>query len=450
MASKVTHIISEDRVGVSLDGKYRQFDRNSEPGQKLEAALRSGAEVEEIRLLVATEAYTIAKNFQLTGRNFVLDDKDQLRLDGRVVDFGLTAIIKRMAEAGEDIEPLVNFIERAAKNPNKSVANDLYRFLSKGVLPISPDGCFHAYKRVGEDFRSIHFGHEPTWTQMEGEEAVETIGRTHYPVGAVVYMRREDCDEDRSQICSRGLHACSFDYLQEFNGQHIINVRIDPQDVTAIPNHYKDAKLRCCRMTVLAEIPADDAREYFSHAVDRRHPAVARPDAPSEPAAVPQEPEGPADWAAKGHEDGAAAGRSDKQNEFQYDPQIDFPYELDADDHAETPEQHAEISAHRQAFARGFHEGYAQGWNEAEVDAGAEAEDESVESDAELSAEAAQRLGTEDGEAEAQFDHDGDHGYINDFTDGDRYYEVADGDHEGAYRMAFNAAYIAKWQTLNA
>lgn len=455
MAQQVPSVINrndnepaKDRISITLDHIQHSYLLNSELGQKLYEAIKAKAGVEDVRLIVTSEAWNVAKNFQIEGKDFVLDDRDQLRLNGRVVDFGLTPIIKRMAEAGEDIEPLVNFMERVDKNPNKSVAKDLYRFLAKGGLPITPDGCFHANKRVGADFKSIHSGNEPTWTEVAGLTEQNT-GKTHYPIGSVVWMRREDCDEDRSRTCSRGLHACSFDYLQSFSGERIINVRIDPQDVTAIPNDYNDAKLRCCRMTVLAEIPEDDAKKYFSHVVDRRHPAVVQPAVPA-PEVEPQEPEGPTDWGTSGREAGVAMGRSDKENEYQYDPAVDFPYELDADDHAETPEEEAEISAHRQAFARGFHEGYAQGWNEADAADGASAEEREDEPEIEeVSVEDAKRMGAEDGEQEAQADHDNGHGYINDFTDGEHRYEADDAGHDEAYQVAFNAAYVAKWQALN-
>ena len=44
------------------------------------------------------------------------------------------------------------------------------------------------------------------------------------------------------------------------------NVIIDPEHVTAIPNDHDDAKLRCCQMSVVAEIPDDEAKSLMDSA----------------------------------------------------------------------------------------------------------------------------------------------------------------------------------------
>lgn len=477
---------SRDRITINTDGRHRSFLLSSEQGQKLYEAVKNKADIEEIRLIASVEAWAVAKHFAISGKTLILDDRDQLRLNGKVVDFGLTDIIKRMAEAGEDIEPLVNFMERVEKNPNKSVADDLYRFLSKGGLPITPEGCFHAYKRVNAEFMSIHSGAEPTWTQIDGAAAVEATGKTHYPLGSTVWMRREDCDEDRGRTCSRGLHACSFDYLQSFSGAQVIDVIIDPQDVTAIPNDYNDAKLRTCKMRVVAGIPEDDVREYFSHVVDRRHPVVVDD---TQTAAEATETQAPTDYEHRGHEFGRDDGKADCENGYQYDPAPAFPCEIDIECDATALDDPEATSAARIAFARGYYEGYAAGWNSVDgtltggveddsseevgdeassghwydddwytADSHDEDEDEEEEELPSITVAEASQWGTEDGAEEAarhfasQYDgYDNDPGYGARWDDadgaGDR--TPQDGCID-AYRTAYNIAYAIKWQELSA
>jgi hypothetical protein len=117
------------------------------------------------------------------------------------------------------------------------VVEDLYRFLEKGGIPLTPDGYFMAYKAVRDDYMDIHSG---------------TFDNA---VGKVPEMPREMVDDDPHRTCSRGLHVCSFDYLSFFshaNG-HVMQCKVHPADVVAIPADYNDAKMRVCRYTVVAE-----------------------------------------------------------------------------------------------------------------------------------------------------------------------------------------------------
>lgn len=117
------------------------------------------------------------------------------------------------------------------------VVEDLYRFLEKGGIPLTPDGCFMAYKAVREDFMDIH------------------SGTFNNAIGQVPEMPREMVDDDPNRTCSRGLHVCSFSYLPSFshaNG-HVMQCKVNPADVVAIPADYNDAKMRLCRYEVVAE-----------------------------------------------------------------------------------------------------------------------------------------------------------------------------------------------------
>jgi hypothetical protein len=145
----------------------------------------------------------------------------------------------QMLQEGFDIKPMVNFMENLMTNPSKRAVTELYRFLEKGNLPITPDGCFLAYKRVRADYLDVYSG---------------TMDNS---VGRVVEMERNQVDDDKDRTCSTGLHFCSREYLNHFGGERIVIVKINPRDVVSIPADYNDTKGRTCRYEVIDEIDKD-------------------------------------------------------------------------------------------------------------------------------------------------------------------------------------------------
>jgi hypothetical protein len=411
--SPCAYTITSERVSVFVDGRFRGFLLSSAQGKKLVEALKNGADMDEIRLLADVAAYVAARSF---GR-VELDDRDRLRLDGHVVDYGLAPVIKRMVEGGFSVEPLVNFVQNVALNPNTSVAEDLYRFIEKGDLPITPDGCFMAFKRVRDDYMDFH------------------SGTVSYAVGAKPSMPRENCDEDRNVTCSRGLHACSFDYLGNFHGGRgkVVGVKINPRDVTAIPNDYNDTKLRCCDMEVVSEIPHDEVAKYYTSAVDRRftpETGTEVPDATAADGVVSNAPmEAPRDWEAEGATEGGIDGRADFENGYDFDPKVVFPLEI--------------APQNRAAFSRGYFAGYETGWTTAKAEwpdmDGVEGVD-----DAPMSPVVAQTLGARDGKNDGVTEANNGSAFDPDPTYGENHGRVEDeGDDEAmeAYRMAYVEAY---------
>jgi len=164
------------------------------------------------------------------------------------------AMSKRMfAMLQEDfpIEPLVLFMENLMQNPSYRAVNELFGFLEKNSLPITPDGHFLAYKKVRGDFKDIHSG---------------TFDNS---VGAVCEMERNAVDDNKEQTCSAGLHFCSEQYLPNFGSgrhsdDHVMILKINPRDVVSIPVDYNNSKGRCCRYEVIGEVglDAEDSTEF--------------------------------------------------------------------------------------------------------------------------------------------------------------------------------------------
>jgi hypothetical protein len=155
----------------------------------------------------------------------------------------------QMLQEGFPIEPMVNFMENLYKNPSKRAVTELYGFLEKGNLPITPDGHFLAYKRVREDYLDCHSG---------------TMDNS---VGKIVEMERHDVDDNKDNTCSTGLHFCSMSYLSSFSGARTVIVKINPADVVSIPSDYNDAKGRTCRYKVIGEVDSDTVDKAFTRPV---------------------------------------------------------------------------------------------------------------------------------------------------------------------------------------
>jgi len=163
---------------------------------------------------------------------------------GKELNTGLSVRMIQMLQEGFPIEPMVNFMENLYKNPSKRAVTELYGFLEKGNLPITPDGHFLAYKKVRTDYTDVH------------------SGKFDNSIGQVVEMERHDVDDNKDNTCSTGLHFCSMSYLSCFGGERTVIVKINPADVVSIPSDYNDAKGRACRYEVIGEL-AVEAKDAF-------------------------------------------------------------------------------------------------------------------------------------------------------------------------------------------
>jgi hypothetical protein len=195
----------------------------------------------------------ISKNITRLGVGLITVCQGEVHYRGNPIANSLTDRILRMLQEGQkNIDPMVNFLENCMLNPNKDAQARLFTFLEKSRLPLTPDGCFLAYRGVGEDFKDKHSG---TFDNSPGQ---------------IVKMDRKDCDEDSHSCCSRGLHFCSLPYLGPTGNwaggrDNLIIVKIHPRDVVAIPYTYADTKGRCCRFEVLRVWQGTDEAKDLTH-----------------------------------------------------------------------------------------------------------------------------------------------------------------------------------------
>ena len=162
-----------------------------------------------------------------------------LQSDLYVVPAMLGRRIVQLYHEGLSTDSYIRFLENVNENPDPCAVEETYGFIEHCNLPITPDGCFLAYKMVTSDFLDIY---------------TKSVDNS---VGQIVTMERDDVDSDCNRTCSSGLHFCSEGYLGKYGSERhdqIVIVKINPRDVVSIPVDYKFAKGRCCRYEVVDTI----------------------------------------------------------------------------------------------------------------------------------------------------------------------------------------------------
>jgi hypothetical protein len=247
------YIVNEQSIAVFIDGVPKTVYRENNSYKAIVNAIQAKdwTEVEEL-IDVATSIVKFGE-----GNLKVLDG--EIAYKGEVVHNVMTNRILKMIGDGFDSKPMLRFLDNLMDNPSFTARQELYLFLEANTIPITEDGFFLAYKKVNSDYKDIH------------------SGSFDNSVGSEPSMDRGEVDDDRDRTCSRGLHFCSFDYLDHFgsyygsNGKdHVMIVKINPKDVVSIPSDYNNAKGRACRYKVVQEYTEWRKKtkvEYFDESV---------------------------------------------------------------------------------------------------------------------------------------------------------------------------------------
>ena len=245
-------LIQGDNVVVVIDNKPHTINKTHITYQKVVDAIKAG-DWEAVK--DAIEPKKVVLNY---GQGNVSIQGETLFWKGKELHTTLAVKMIDMLREGFPIEPMVNFMDNLYQNPSKRAVDELYGFLEKGNLPITPDGHFLAYKKVRANYLDCHSG---------------TMDNS---IGQVVEMERFDVDDNKDNTCSTGLHFCSKEYLNHFGGERTVIVKINPRDVVSIPSDYNATKGRACRYEVIGEIDQDKADTAFTRSV-QSNAYTARP-----------------------------------------------------------------------------------------------------------------------------------------------------------------------------
>lgn len=142
--------------------------------------------------------------------------------------------ILKFKEQGLPYAPLFAFWDNLKNNPSFNARKMLFKFLEHNGHPLTQDGCFIAYRGVTEDFKDVHtktFDNKP---------------------GSICEMNRDLVDDNPNNTCSSGLHVACFDYAKGF-GPKLVEVKVNPSDVVAVPTDYNGTKMRTCKFEVVQE-----------------------------------------------------------------------------------------------------------------------------------------------------------------------------------------------------
>jgi len=250
----VAYVVTGSAVNLTIDGKVNVIHKSHANYSKVIEMLKSGDISQDKLELLMSPAKKINEfgKGKLKVKDSVVvyvNDQDEVKV---TVDNSLIKRIETMMEEGFEVGPLVLFFENLMLNTSSHSVRGLYRFLENNELPLTDDGHFLAYKKVRANYKDVH---------------TNTFDNS---IGKVVEMLRNQVDEDYTRTCSTGLHFASLSYAKDFYSRHdaddhLIIVKINPKDVVAFPNDYKNAKGRACRYEVIGEVKNDGMERLLSN-----------------------------------------------------------------------------------------------------------------------------------------------------------------------------------------
>ncbi len=198
-------------------------------------------------------AQTVAKAFSGAVSAKVEVKGNEVLVDGSPLHNSLTERILTLLNEGFSVDPMVKFLENLVKNPSSRAVSELYDFLDHKNLPITDDGCFLAYKSVGEDWYSKAAG---SLKLLQGK--ANSRGQIFNGIGEVIECPRNSVDDERQHQCSHGLHVGCLDYSGPSGWyhsatDHVLIVKVNPADCVAVPQDHNAQKLRVCKYEVVSE-----------------------------------------------------------------------------------------------------------------------------------------------------------------------------------------------------
>ena len=108
------------------------------------------------------------------------------------------------------------------------------------------------YKGVQSDY----------WSTTGNADTIVLQGKTNdrhqilNEVGATIEVARRCVDDNKDNHCSFGLHVGSFDYADNWAGEHgrLLLVEFDPADAVSVPTDCDFQKLRVSKYKVISDI----------------------------------------------------------------------------------------------------------------------------------------------------------------------------------------------------
>jgi hypothetical protein len=228
-------LITQNAIILFIDGEQHIVGTDHMNFEKIRDAVRENRVDDVIDLLDVEEQvdqWVTAADSEFTLENGVLV------LDNVPFSFAVTQKVLRMIEAGNQQQPLFNFLRKVRQNPSFTAQEELLLFCEANNFMIHEDGDIIAYKSVRMDYTDIY------------------SGKVSNRIGETPKMPRGSVNDNRDETCSRGLHFASYEYANTWSGREnrLMVIKVNPANVVSIPSDYSNQKGRCCEYTVISEL----------------------------------------------------------------------------------------------------------------------------------------------------------------------------------------------------
>jgi hypothetical protein len=229
MKQTISYIATCNGIAAVIDGEqYTITSDNPSYNQVLDAII-AGERPERI-----AELFRTANAVKRYTKGLIEVTDGALYYNGEEIHNVVVDRILQFMSERLPVEPLIAFLGRLLANPSKRSTEELYKFLEHKAMPITPDGCFLAYKGVNDNYTDVH------------------SGRFSNRPGVTNSMPRQKVDDDFRNGCSYGFHVGSLEYATSWGSRTVI-VKVDPADVVSVPSDCNCQKLRTSKYTVVCD-----------------------------------------------------------------------------------------------------------------------------------------------------------------------------------------------------
>lgn len=236
--TKIPYTFSGNTLSAFVKNKLYTIPKSQPNYERLTTYLENTDDHNEEHTLELLDVKTMISRLT-AGRVTVVGN--EVFYKGMPIRSALTQKLMEMLEAGEDATPWANFLNNLMKNPSERSKECAFNFVDNHAAPLTPDGCFVAWKYVRDDFTSAH-------ANPDGSRVDNSPGLT-------VTMDRKLVNPDPNVTCSTGLHVCASPYLGGYSSNaKIVKVKVNPRDICAVPTDYAFQKMRVCRYYVMEEV----------------------------------------------------------------------------------------------------------------------------------------------------------------------------------------------------
>jgi hypothetical protein len=241
--NKVNYHVLNDSIVLNFNGKTEMIAGSDKRYTTVLNIIRSQSHAGDWQETLIDLMEREITAFQGTG----LDLRDGKLWDGETaLPDALTTRILKFRDLELPYQPLLNFWANLKANPSFNSRQMLYKFLEHNGHPLTEDGSFIAYRGVREDFKDKH------------------SGKFDNSPGQVCEMARSEVDDNPDNTCSSGLHVACFDYAKGF-GEKLVEVKVNPSDVVAVPRDYNGTKMRVCKFEVIQECASIRKEEIYNN-----------------------------------------------------------------------------------------------------------------------------------------------------------------------------------------